>query len=55
LTSAFALELVLDGIETRDKDDFTSSEENEIVLTDIELLDVELLEIGIFRSDEDNF
>jgi hypothetical protein len=55
LTSAVALELVLDGREISDSDDFTNSEGKEMVLTDNELLAVELLEIGIFGSEKDNF
>jgi hypothetical protein len=55
LTSAVAFELVLDDRETSNSDDFTNSEENEMVLTDTELLAVELLKIGIFKSDRDSF
>jgi hypothetical protein len=55
LTSAVVLELVLNGRETSDSDDFTNSEVNAMVLTGAELLAVALLEIGICRSDEDSF
>jgi hypothetical protein len=56
LTSAVALELVLDDREISDSDDFTNSEANAMVLTDIELLlPVALLEMVIFRRDWDSF